>query len=188
MSWHLRHLNPALLNRQGMSTNPKMENGSELCHWKGQLIIGLCVDPVWPCKPLQIGAKPLQSQWHRATVLPLGAREGACKDQAEKGVRIDGYALISQPYMLSGQGHYIPPLVCRSWDISHLTDSNRPCTRRGPDRRGSFPHVESIQGRQQPLAPQGWQQPLATLSEKRNGLALNRTWFLRAGGQHQAVS
>ncbi len=33
MSWHLRHLNPALLNRQGMSTHPKMENGSELCHW-----------------------------------------------------------------------------------------------------------------------------------------------------------
>ncbi len=27
MSWHLRHLNPALLiNRQGMSTHPKMEN------------------------------------------------------------------------------------------------------------------------------------------------------------------
>ncbi len=38
MSWHLRHLNPALLSRQGMSTHPKMENGSELCHWKGQLI------------------------------------------------------------------------------------------------------------------------------------------------------
>ncbi len=35
MSWHLRHLNPALLNRQGMSTHPKMENGSELCHWCG---------------------------------------------------------------------------------------------------------------------------------------------------------
>ena len=32
MSWHLRHLNPALLNRQGMSTHSKMENGSELCH------------------------------------------------------------------------------------------------------------------------------------------------------------
>ncbi len=57
MSWHLRHLNPALLNRQGMSTHPKMENGSELCHWKGQLIVGLCVDPVRPCKPPQIGAK-----------------------------------------------------------------------------------------------------------------------------------
>ncbi len=39
MSWHLRHLNPALLNQQGiqgMSTHPKMENGSELCHRKGQ--------------------------------------------------------------------------------------------------------------------------------------------------------
>ncbi len=46
MSWHPRHLNPALLNRQGMSTHPKMKNGSELRHWKGQLIIGLCVDPV----------------------------------------------------------------------------------------------------------------------------------------------
>ncbi len=57
MSWHLRHLNPALLNRQGMSTHPKMESGSELCQWKGQLIIGLCVDPVRPCKPPQIGAK-----------------------------------------------------------------------------------------------------------------------------------
>ncbi len=30
MPWHLRHLNPALLNRQGMSTHPKMENGSEV--------------------------------------------------------------------------------------------------------------------------------------------------------------
>ncbi len=29
MPWHLRHLNPALLNRQGMSTHPKTENGSE---------------------------------------------------------------------------------------------------------------------------------------------------------------
>ncbi len=38
MPWHLRHLNPALLNRQGMCTYPKMENGSELCHWKGQLV------------------------------------------------------------------------------------------------------------------------------------------------------
>ncbi len=28
MLWHLRHLNPALLNRQGMSTHPEMENGS----------------------------------------------------------------------------------------------------------------------------------------------------------------
>ncbi len=41
MPGHLRHLNPALLNWQGMSTHPKMENGSELCHWKGQLVIGL---------------------------------------------------------------------------------------------------------------------------------------------------
>ncbi len=57
MSWHLRHLNPALLNRQGMSTHPKMENGPELCHWKGQLITGLCADPIRPCKPPQIGAK-----------------------------------------------------------------------------------------------------------------------------------
>ncbi len=31
MPWHLRHPNPALLNRQGMSTHPKMENGSEHC-------------------------------------------------------------------------------------------------------------------------------------------------------------
>ncbi len=35
MSWHLRHLNPALLNWQGMSTHPKMENGSEPCHERG---------------------------------------------------------------------------------------------------------------------------------------------------------
>ncbi len=45
MPWHLRHLNPALLNRQGMCTYPKMENGSELCHWKRQLIIGLRANP-----------------------------------------------------------------------------------------------------------------------------------------------
>ncbi len=37
---HLRHLYPAPLNWQAMSTHPKMENGSELCHWKGQLIVG----------------------------------------------------------------------------------------------------------------------------------------------------
>ncbi len=41
MSRHLGHFNPALLNRQGMSTHPKVENGNELCHWKGQLIVGL---------------------------------------------------------------------------------------------------------------------------------------------------
>ncbi len=57
MPWYLRHVNPALLNRQGMSTNPKMENGSELCHWKGQLVIGLRAYPVRPRKPPQIGAK-----------------------------------------------------------------------------------------------------------------------------------
>ncbi len=57
MPWHLRHLNPALLNRQGMCTYPKMENGSELCHWKGQLVIGLRANPVRPRKPPQIGAK-----------------------------------------------------------------------------------------------------------------------------------
>ena len=44
MSWHLGHAKPALLNWQEMSTHPKMENGSELCDWKGQLIVGLsCV-------------------------------------------------------------------------------------------------------------------------------------------------
>ncbi len=37
MSWHLRHLNPALLNRQGMSTHPKLENGSELCMKEGSV-------------------------------------------------------------------------------------------------------------------------------------------------------
>ncbi len=57
MPWHLRHLNPALLNRQGMGTHPKMDNGSELCHWKGQLVIGLRANPVRPRKPPQIGAK-----------------------------------------------------------------------------------------------------------------------------------
>ena len=56
MPWHLRHLNPALLNRQGMSTHPKMENGSALCHWKGQLVIGLRANPVRPRKPPKIGA------------------------------------------------------------------------------------------------------------------------------------
>ncbi len=45
MPWHLRHLNAALLNGQGMSTHPKMENGSELRHWKGQLVIGLRANP-----------------------------------------------------------------------------------------------------------------------------------------------
>ncbi len=55
MPWHLRHLNPALLNR--LCTYPKMENGSELCHWKGQLVIGLRANPVRPRKPPQLGAK-----------------------------------------------------------------------------------------------------------------------------------
>ncbi len=57
MPWHLRHRNPALLNRQGMSTHSKMENGSELCHRKGQLVIGLRASLVRPRKPPQIGAK-----------------------------------------------------------------------------------------------------------------------------------
>ncbi len=67
MPWHLRHLNPALLNRQGMSTHPKMENGSELCHWKGQLVIGLRASPVRPRKPPQIGAK-LGTLWSSEAV------------------------------------------------------------------------------------------------------------------------
>ncbi len=57
MPWHLKHRNPALLNRQGMSTHSKMENGSELCHRKGQLVIGLRASLVRPRKPPQIGAQ-----------------------------------------------------------------------------------------------------------------------------------
>ncbi len=57
MPWHLGHLNPALLNQQGMSTHPKMENGPELRHWKGQLVIGLRANPVRPRKSPQISAK-----------------------------------------------------------------------------------------------------------------------------------
>ena len=74
LPWHLRHLNPALLNRQGMSTHPKMENGSELCHWKGQLVIGLRARPVRPLKPPQIGAKlgtlRGSTTWRNAKVPP----------------------------------------------------------------------------------------------------------------------
>ncbi len=44
MSWYLGHPNTALLNWQVMSTHPNMENGPELCHRKGQLIVGLCVN------------------------------------------------------------------------------------------------------------------------------------------------
>ncbi len=51
MSWYFRHLNPALLNWQGMSTHPQVENGPELRHRKGQLMAGLCVNLVRPCKP-----------------------------------------------------------------------------------------------------------------------------------------
>ncbi len=59
LSWDLGLLNPALRlpNRQGMSTHPNTKHGPELCHWKGQLIVGLCAKFVWPCKPLQICAK-----------------------------------------------------------------------------------------------------------------------------------
>ncbi len=46
---------------------------------------------------LQLSAKDAGSYPHAHTT---------CEDPAEKGVRIDGYALISQPYMLSGQGRY----------------------------------------------------------------------------------
>ncbi len=53
MPGHLRHLNPALLNRQGMSTHPKMENGSELCHWKVQLIIACQVVQAATCGSFQ---------------------------------------------------------------------------------------------------------------------------------------
>ncbi len=74
MSWHLRHINPALLNRQGMSTHPKLENGSELCHRKGQLIVGLCVDPIRPCKPLQIGAKLGTPRGSTVMISPGGSK------------------------------------------------------------------------------------------------------------------
>ncbi len=40
-----------------MSTHPKMDNGPERCHRKRQLMIGLCVTFVRPCKSLQLGAK-----------------------------------------------------------------------------------------------------------------------------------
>ncbi len=46
MPRHLRHRNPALLNRQGMSTHSKMENGSELCHFEVASAIG---NPVARC-------------------------------------------------------------------------------------------------------------------------------------------
>ncbi len=75
MSWHVGHLNPAPLNRQGMSTHPKMEIGSELCQWKGQLTIGLCIDPVRPCKSPQIGAKlGTGREHHEANVKPAPNR------------------------------------------------------------------------------------------------------------------
>ncbi len=57
MSEHIWHPNPALLKWQGGATPSKMELGPEHCHQKGQLIVGLCVDFVRPCKPTQIGAK-----------------------------------------------------------------------------------------------------------------------------------
>ncbi len=57
MSWHLGLLNPALLNRYGMSTHPKMENGPEHSHRIGQLILGLRANFVRPCKSPQICAK-----------------------------------------------------------------------------------------------------------------------------------
>ncbi len=40
MPWHLRHLNPALLNQQGMSTHPKMKNGSKL--WQPWVLLLGC--------------------------------------------------------------------------------------------------------------------------------------------------
>lgn len=57
MSWHFGHPKPALLNWQEMSTHPKMENGFELCDWKGQLIVGLRVNFVRPRNPPQVGTK-----------------------------------------------------------------------------------------------------------------------------------
>ncbi len=45
--------NPALLSRQGVSTHAYMDNWPELCHQKRQLIVGLRVDFVRPCKPPQ---------------------------------------------------------------------------------------------------------------------------------------
>ena len=51
------HPNPPLPNWQGMSTQPKMKHGSELCHRKRQLIIELRIKFFWPCKSPQTGAK-----------------------------------------------------------------------------------------------------------------------------------
>ncbi len=57
MSWYLGHPNAALLNRQRMSTHPKMENGPELCQRKGQLMVELHIDYVRPREPPQLGAE-----------------------------------------------------------------------------------------------------------------------------------
>ncbi len=40
-----------------MSTHLEMNIRCELCHWEGQLTVGLRVDRIWPCKPPQICAK-----------------------------------------------------------------------------------------------------------------------------------
>ncbi len=77
MSWHLRHLKPALLNRQGISTHPKMENGSELCHWKGQLMVGLCVNPdhevFWRCPSQESSLRnAADNQWLIGPQVPHG--------------------------------------------------------------------------------------------------------------------
>ncbi len=79
----------------------------------------------------KVSADGIDGKWTPIKYIEL------CKDQAEKGVQIDGYAMIFQPYMLSGQGHYIPPLVCRSWDTSHLTDSNQHAAAEGSENEGN---------------------------------------------------
>ncbi len=95
MPWHLRHLNLALLNRQGMSTHPKMENGPELCHWKGQLVLGLRASPVRPRKPQQIGAKlgtlRGSTTWRNVKAPPhrhVSGQHGLAKSKVIKTLRI----------------------------------------------------------------------------------------------------
>ncbi len=103
MSWHLGNLSPSLLNRQGMSTHPKIENGSELYDWKGQLTVGLRVSLVRPCKPPQMGAKlgtPRRST-SRQNTQPLPRGHFPCKHCQAEFINVVNIAFMSRKSKLA---------------------------------------------------------------------------------------
>ncbi len=97
---------------------PENENGSELCHWKGQLIVGLCVNPVRPCEPPQNRCKAWHSEREH--------HEAKCKKAAPKQTCLG----LAWPCEKQGDQH------C---EYGHLQTETAHCWLNGPSEYLSLP-------------------------------------------------